>query len=206
MEKIKVLCHSSIKIMGEKIIYIDPFHIEKEEKDADYIFCTHSHYDHFSPEDIKKLRKQNTKLVVVEDLKEKAFELVKKENVILVKPNRDYQIDNLKVTTTYAYNVTKPFHPRENNWVGYRITTKEKTYYIAGDTDNIPEIQKIKADVALLPIGGTYTMDYQEAAKLANAITVSKIIPIHYGTIVGKKEDAESFKKLVKEKEIEIQI
>lgn len=86
------------------------------------------------------------------------------------------------------------------------MEVNHKTYYIAGDTDNIDEIQNIECDVALIPIGGTYTMDYQEAASLANTIKAKLVIPTHYGSIVGEKTDAIKFKKLIKNKEVKILI
>ena len=203
---VQVLCHSSIKISEDVNIYIDPFKIDKEYYDADYIFCTHSHYDHFSPEDIEKIKKEDTVYIVTEDIKEKIEELFNKERVFSVEPNKSYNIQGLDFKTTYAYNIQKKFHPKENKWVGYIIKVNNKKYYIAGDTDNIEEIQNIECDEALIPIGGTYTMDYQEAAKLANSINAKVVIPTHYGSIVGNKEDADKFKELVKNKEVKILI
>ena len=203
---IEVLCHSSIRIEEGKIIYIDPFKVDKDYNDADYVFCTHTHYDHFSPEDIEKVRKEDTKLIITKDIEDKAKEFFKEENVFVVEPENEYQVGNLKFLTTYAYNVNKAFHPKENKWVGYIIEINHKKYYIAGDTDNIKEIQDIKCDIAFIPIGGTYTMDYQEAAQLANQIDAKQIIPTHYGSIVGDKTDAIKFKKLVQNKEVKILI
>lgn len=203
---IEVLCHSSIRIEEGKIIYIDPFKVDKDYNDADYVFCTHTHYDHFSPEDIEKVRKEDTKLIITKDIEDKAKEFFKEENVFVVEPENEYQVGNLKFLTTYAYNVNKAFHPKENKWVGYIIEINHKKYYIAGDTDNIKEIQDIKCDIAFIPIGGTYTMDYQEAAQLANQIDAKQIIPTHYGSIVGDKTDAIKFKELVQNKEVKILI
>ena len=203
--KIEVLCHSSIRITGDKTIYIDPFKIEKNYNDADYIFCTHSNYDHYSKEDIEKVINQETTIITVESSKQEALEIVKNENkIIIVKPNEQYNVDGIKFQTTPAYNKNKPFHPKENNWVGFIIEINGEKIYIAGDTDNIEEIQKIKCDVALIPIGGTYTMTYEEAAELANTIEANTVIPTHYGSIVGEKQDGEKFKKLVKNKEVKI--
>ena len=203
---IEVLCHSSIRIEEGKIIYIDPFKVDKDYNDADYVFCTHTHYDHFSPEDIEKVRKEDTKLIITKDIEDKAKEFFKEENVFVVEPENEYQVGNLKFLTTYAYNVNKAFHPKENKWVGYIIEINHKKYYIAGDTDNIKEIQDIKCDIAFIPIGGTYTMDYEEAAQLANQIDAKQIIPTHYGSIVGDKTDAIKFKELVQNKEVKILI
>lgn len=201
---VEVLCHNSIKITENVIVYVDPFKINKEYHNADYVFFTHSHYDHFSPEDIEKVKKESTVFIVTEDLKEKAEDLYGKKNILVVKPNEDYHVSDFDFKTTYAYNVNKAFHPKENKWVGYLIQINNKTYYIAGDTDNIEEIQDIECDEAFIPIGGTYTMNYKEAAELANVIKAKVVIPTHYGSIVGDKEDAIKFKELVEGKEVKI--
>ena len=203
---VEVLCHNSIRITENIVVYIDPFKIDKDYHDADYVFCTHSHYDHLSPEDIDKVKKENTKFIVTEDIKEKAETLFGKENVLNVEPNKTYNFDQLFFRTTYAYNKNKPFHPKENKWVGYIIEIENKKYYIAGDTDDIEEIQDIECDIAFIPIGGTYTMNYEEAAKLANQIKAEVIVPTHYGCIVGEKEDGQKFRQLVKNKEVDILI
>ena len=195
-----VNCNNSVQLLGNKKIYIDPYELKEEVYDADYIFCTHSHYDHFSIKDIEKILKDNTKIITVLSAKEDAIKLVGKENVLIVEPNENYEIDDIKFSTTYAFNVDKHFHPKENKWVGFIIELDNKKYYIAGDTDNIPEIRNIKADVAFLPVGGTYTMDYKEAADLANVLDVNTVVPTHYGSVAGRKEDGENFKKLVKGK------
>ena len=206
LENILVLTHSSIKIKNSKTIYFDPFKIDKNYNDADYIFITHSHYDHYSEEDIKKVRKKETKIIITSDLKERVKELgFENSNIIIVNPNEKYIIDTLKIETIPAYNNEKQFHPKSNNWVGYIIEINGEKYYIAGDTDITEENKKIKCDVALLPIGGTFTMNYEEAAELANIIKPKVVIPIHYGSIVGNKCDAEKFTKLIN-KEIKCEI
>lgn len=96
-----------------------------------------------------------------------------------------------------AYNVNKEYHKKEYGWVGYLIKINGVTYYITGDTDANEDIQNIKCDVLFVPIGGTYTMDYKEAADYTNSIKPKYVIPIHYGTIVGKKEDGIEFAKLL---------
>lgn len=192
---IEVLCHSSIKISKEKIIYIDPFKIEKEYKDADIIFITHSHYDHFSEEDINKIKKEDSKICITNDLEERTLNLgFSKENILIVKPNMKYKIDDIEFETIPSYNISKQFHPKENEWVGYIIKIDNIKYYIAGDTDITEENKKVRCDVAFIPVGGTYTMDSKEAAELANTISPQIAIPVHYGSIVGAKEDAEDFK------------
>ena len=194
IEGIEVLNHSAIKISIRKIIYIDPFRIDKECNDADIIFITHSHYDHYSEKDIEKIKKENTFFVVPEDVEEKLLSFgVRKDKIITAKPNEKGIVNDIGFEAVPAYNLNKPFHPKQNNWVGYIIEINNITYYIAGDTDITEENQNVKCDVAFVPVGGTYTMTYEEAAKLVNTIKPKIAIPIHYGSIVGTKKDAEKF-------------
>ena len=198
IENIKVLCHSSIVINAEKVIYIDPFRIKQNYENADIILITHDHYDHYSEEDIQKVKKEDTIIVIPEDLLENVQKLgFVKDNIIVVKPNEKYTVENITIETIPAYNINKNFHPKENNWLGYILTIEDIKYYIAGDTDITDENKEVKCDVALVPIGGTYTMDYKEAAELINFIKPKFAIPTHYGEIVGKKEDAIEFVKLI---------
>lgn len=206
LEDIEVLCHSSIKLNTEKIIYFDPFRINENYHDADIIFITHDHYDHYSEEDIDKVEKTGTGIVAPEDLLAKLLKKgFQKENIITVKPNESYTVKNIKFTTIPAYNINKQFHPKENKWVGYLIEIDDSSYYIAGDTDITEENQKIKCDVAFVPVGGTYTMNYKEAAELINIIQPKVAVPIHYGSIVGTEQDAANFSKLVSP-EIKVEI
>ncbi|MCI9365653.1 MAG: hypothetical protein HFJ54_03430 [Clostridia bacterium] len=116
--KAKVLCHSSIKIEGDKTIYVDPFKIEKNYNDADYIFCTHSHYDHFSEEDIMKVIKEDSIIITIESARTKALEIVKDEKqLFIVRPDNKYRVGNIEFETTYAYNENKDFHPKKEGWV-----------------------------------------------------------------------------------------
>ena len=201
IENVKCLGHSTIKIKDkDKIIYIDPYNIREDFNDGDYIFITHNHYDHYSEEDIKKVKKENTIIVITEDLYNEVLNLGIFENkIIKVRPDKDYEIDNCKFSTIPSYNTNKKFHPRSNNWVGYILNIDNVKYYIAGDTDITEENKKVICDVAFLPVGGTYTMDYKEAAELANTINPKIVIPIHYGIVVGTKEDAFKFKNQVNE-------
>mgnify|MGYP002560223961 FL=1 len=201
LENINVLCHSAIRLeIDNKIIYIDPYSLTSNANDADLIFITHDHYDHFSIEDIKKVEKSNTIFIIPESMLENTIKSGIKENrIIKIKPNQNYKYENLKIETIPAYNVNKKFHPKENNWVGYLIEYNNVVYYIAGDTDITNENKKVKCDIAFVPIGGTYTMNYKEAAKLINEIKPKFVVPIHYGKIVGTKQDALNFEKLLNE-------
>ena len=195
---IEVLCHSSIKINKGKIIYFDPFKIDKNYNDADIIFITHNHYDHYSMEDIKKVIKQDTIIIVPKDLLSELLESgYKEEHIIAVNPEETHTVEGIKFQTVPAYNINKQFHPKENGWVGYIIELEGIRYYIAGDTDITEENKKVKCDITFVPVGGTYTMDFKEAAYLVNEIKPKIAVPIHYGSIVGTKQDAIEFAKLV---------
>ena len=195
---IEVFCHSSIKIKKDITIYIDPYKIDKEYNDADYVFCTHEHYDHFSPEDIEKVMKEDTVIITVPNTLAETMKLQPdRSKIILVGPNEGYDMKNIKFETTVAYNENKLFHQKSKEWVGYIITIQGERFYIAGDTDDLPELENIKCDVAFVPIGGMYTMNHSEAANLVNEIHPKVAVPIHYGLIIGSKEDADIFKQEV---------
>ena len=165
LENIEVLYHSSIRINKEKTIYIDPFKIDRNYNDADIVFITHDHYDHYSEEDIDKVINENTTIIIPEELLTKLLRKgINKNAIITVEPNEKY--------------------------IDIR-------YYIAGDTDITEENRKVKCDVAFVPVGGTYTMDFKEAAQLINEIQPKIAVPIHYGSVVGKKQDATDFIKLL---------
>jgi len=173
-------------------VYIDPWMVTTNDP-ADAVFITHAHYDHFQHDDIEKVRKTGTKIVAPHDI---AREL--SGDVTPVRPGDSLDVAGIKVQVVPAYNVVKErlqAHPKENNWVGYILTLGTNTYYHAGDTDHIPELESVRADVAFLPIGGTYTMDPGEAAGLAKAISPHLAVPMHYGFVVGSPSDAERFAK-----------
>ena len=198
LDNIEVLYHSSIKINKEKTIYIDPFKIDKNYNDADIIFITHDHYDNYSEEDIDKVINENTTIIIPEELLTKLLRKgINKNAIITVKPNEKYMVQEIKFGTVPAYNTNKTFHPKENDWIGYIITLDGIRYYIAGDTDITEENRKVKCDVAFVPVGGTYTMDFKEAAQLINEIQPKIAVPIHYGSIVGTEQDATDFIKLL---------
>lgn len=198
LEDIQVLCHSSIKINKGKVIYVDPFKIDENYNDADIIFITHDHYDHYSEDDIDKVKKADTVIIVPEELLTKVLRKgFRQEYIITVEPNKKYMAEGIEFKTVPAYNTNKQFHPKENEWVGYIIEIKGVKYYIAGDTDITEENKKVKCDVAFVPVGGTYTMDFKEAAYLINEIKPKVAVPIHYGSIVGKMQDATDFIKLL---------
>jgi len=198
IENIKWLGHASILIEKDgKVIYVDPWKL-KNGKEADLILITHSHYDHFSIEDINKIMGKETVLIGPKDV------VSKMGKGISLLPGEKKQLDWVEIEGVFAYNIGKSFHPKESNNLGFLIKFPDASIYIGGDTDFIPEMENLKADIVILPVGGTYTMDAEEAAKAVNTIKPKFAIPIHYGDIVGSESDALKFKSLVKESEVVI--
>ena len=195
LDFITVNTHSSIRIDEGKIIYIDPFKIPDARHDADIILITHSHFDHYSPEDIQKVMKDDTVLVCPQTMTEPDETGLEIKRVSV---NDSFEVKDIRFETVAAYNKLKPFHPKSAKWVGYIINSNEHgRIYIAGDTDMTQENSGVKCNIALLPVGGTYTMDAKKAAKLADTIAPEYAIPIHYGSVAGTPEDGEIFKNAV---------
>lgn len=188
---ISVNKHSSIRIGN---IYIDPFKISEASNEARYVFITHSHYDHFSIEDIEKVLNEDTIFVCTSDVSEK-IKKVYSNKIIVVEPNKTYVNDEINFSTFPSYNITKKFHPRSNGWVGYVINIEGIRYAILGDSDVTDEVKTIKCDVLFVPIGGTYTMSAKEANEITCILKPSLVIPVHYNDIVGSKEDEKEFLK-----------
>lgn len=197
-DKITVNAQSSIRIAADKIIYFDPFKITEKTNDADIIFITHEHFDHFSAEDIAKVVSDSTVFVAPESMEKTVLASgVSKDKLITLNPGDKKEVCGIPVEAVPAYNPGKKFHPRSNNWLGYIVTVDGQRVYVAGDTDATPEAKSVSCDIAMIPIGGTYTMDHREAADFINELKPKIVIPTHYGSVVGDPGDGESFKKLV---------
>ena len=198
IDKITVNEQSSIRIAADKALYFDPIHISGEPHDADIIFITHEHYDHFSPDDISKVSNSDTIFAAPESMA-KAFRKasIPNDRVTYLKPNDSTSILGISVKAVSAYNNLKPFHPKSSGWLGYIVTVDSTRVYVCGDTDATKEGKSVKCDIICVPIGGTYTMTAKQAAEFVNAIAPKFAIPIHYGTIVGKPKDADEFERFV---------
>jgi L-ascorbate metabolism protein UlaG (beta-lactamase superfamily) len=193
------LGHDTFKIAGETVIYTDPFKIKKKDN-ADIILITHEHRDHCSPEDVKLIQGPDTVIVTPAACAGKVTGKVK-----IVKPGDKIAVGGVEIEAVPSYNTNKQFHPKSNGWVGYIFTVNGQRIYLAGDTDHIPEMKDFRADIALLPVSGTYVMTAEEAVKAALDIKPKLAIPMHYGSIVGSKDDAERFAEGLKGK-IEVAI
>ncbi|MFQ5940122.1 MAG: MBL fold metallo-hydrolase [Nitrososphaerales archaeon] len=207
--KITWLGHDSFKISNGKTLYIDPYKI-KSEGEADLVLISHEHFDHLSMDDIKKVVSSKTSIVAAAQCAE-ALKRVGAKEITIVKPGEKVNVQGIDIEAVAAYNTNKikpdtkkPFHPKEDNNVGFVLSINNVKIYHAGDTDAIQEMKNIQTDIALLPVSGTYVMTAEEAAEAVRMIKPKVAVPMHYGAIVGSAKDAEKFKQLVKQCAVEI--
>lgn len=210
---IKWLGHAGFLIENSSIIYVDPYQIKEGLPKADYILLTHDHYDHCSVPDLQKIVKEGTKIIMTANCQSKIVRFEVPIRMEVIEVGQELAINGLKITAFPAYNIDKHFHTKEDGVVGFLIQLDGVLIYHAGDTDVIPEMQKLtgykqqgKEFVALLPVGGRFTMSAEEAAEAAKIIKPSLAIPMHWGSIVGSRDDAEEFKELCEEEGINVEI
>lgn len=203
---ITVNAQNSVRIDANgTIIYIDPYQIKEENHDADFIFLTHDHYDHYSLDDINKILQYETAFIVPLAMDKKIRKNTAAGINYPVKPGKTYTVNGLSFETVAMYNKMKPFHLKKAGWCGYVIDVNGTRVYIAGDIDDIDEAKEVKCDIAMIPIGGFYTMNYKEGADLINTMKPAVAIPTHYGTAVGSPSDGKNFAKLV-DKNIQVDL
>ena len=179
---------------GEQVIYLDPYQVSSTPHDADYIFITHPHNDHADLTSVRNVMNDTTQIYAESDSADKLRSGVPGIQVIRLGEQRSFE--SVRVETVRAYNLTKTYHPRANDWLGFILTLQDgRRVYHAGDTDFIPEMEAMVTDVALLPIGGTYTMDAVEAADAVRAIKPQVAVPMHWGGSVGTEADARRFEQ-----------
>jgi L-ascorbate metabolism protein UlaG (beta-lactamase superfamily) len=195
------LGHDGFKLKKGKVVYIDPYQLQRSAEPADVVCVTHEHFDHLSAEDLKKVATSQTTIVTIAACQEAASRVHPKA-VRVVAPGDRVDVNGIAIEAVPAYNTSKfrspgkPFHPREDGKVGFIIDFGGLRVFHAGDTDEIPEMAKAAGvDVALLPVSGTYVMTAAEAVKACDVIRPRLAIPMHYGSIVGTATDAEIMKK-----------
>ena len=190
--KLQWFGHASFKISsGSDVIYIDPWKLKDAPHDATLVLISHSHYDHYSAEDIAKVSGMTTKLVAAGDV------VQERGKGQALKPGQSIDVNGIKITGVPAYNINKQFHLKSYNWLGFVIEIAGKRIYYAGDTDLTDEMKALKnIDLALLPAGGKFTMNAAEAADATKQFKPKQAIPYQWGDIVGSQADADNFKKL----------
>jgi L-ascorbate metabolism protein UlaG (beta-lactamase superfamily) len=192
LEHLHWLGHDSFRIDEPIVIYLDPWKLPEDSPPADLILISHEHGDHCSPADVQKIRKGDTVVVTVPTA---ASQL--DAPVVSLQAGEQIMVADVTVEAVRAYNIGKPFHPKEAGHVGFLLTLRGERLYFAGDTDKIPEMEGLACDIALLPVSGTYVMTAEEAAQAAEVIQPRVAVPMHYGAgVVGTPEDAERFRTL----------
>ena len=198
--EINFLGHSGFLISNGMKIVIDPYNISGEVEKADLILITHSHYDHCSIKDIEKVVKQGSVVICTADSQSKIMK-IEGVRIEIIESGDEIDMGNVKIEAVPAYNKYKEYHPKSEGWVGYIIKMGNLIIYHSGDSDFIPEMEKLSGYgkqenefVALLPVSGKYVMDAEQSAEAASVINPDLAIPMHYGAgVVGTKEDAEHF-------------
>ncbi|MBS3086326.1 MBL fold metallo-hydrolase [Candidatus Pacearchaeota archaeon] len=196
-----------------KTIYIDPYNIKDGLPPADIVFLTHSHSDHCSLADMGKIIREGTMIVAPADCQSTITKFDVPIKMEIIEPEQELELGDIKIYALPSYNIDKHFHPKDEGWIGYLIKLGGVIVYHAGDTDVIPEMQKLtgykqqdKEFIALLPVGGRYTMTAEEAAEAAKIIKPTLAIPIHWGSIIGSEADAKEFVELCEEEGIKAEV
>lgn len=201
LENVRVFTQSAIRIEGAggTVVYLDPFGLTDDEAahDADYVLVTHAHYDHLSPEDYARVAGEKTVVVAPASMAEEVAGL-DAAAMRLMRAGEKVELPGLAVEAVPAYNVEPErlgMHPQANGWLGYVVTLDgaPTRYYVSGDTDQNADNERVRCDVALVPIGGTYTCDPHQAAAFVNALRPRAVVPTHYGSIVGTYADFDAF-------------
>ncbi len=207
--KIRWLGHDSFVLDSDIKIIIDPYKITRHDK-ADLVLVSHNHFDHLSVDDLKNVCTEKTVIVAANECINMITGFAFKEKIGIL-PGQEKTILGTKIRAVPAYNLDKinpdtrkPFHPKEDNKVGFVIQMGDVVIYHTGDTDLIPEMADIQPDIALVPVSGTYVMTAKEASQAISKIKPKIAIPMHYGTIVGSSKDADDLKEMTKSCQIQI--
>ena len=192
LEHLHWLGHASFRLDGPPTIYFDPWRLKGQPPQADVILISHEHHDHCSPQDVKRITGPGT-VIVASHGAAKGL----RGDVRTLRAGERTTVGEVEIEAIPAYNVNKSYHPKQAGHVGFIVTVGGERIYFAGDTDRIPEMTSVRCDVALLPVGGTYTMDAEEAAQAATDIGPKVAVPMHWGAgVIGTHADAERFRSL----------
>ena len=207
--KIRWHGHDTFSVESDVRIFFDPYKLSKQSE-ADLILISHDHFDHLSLEDLQKISTIKTTIVAAKECVNKITGIAFKEKIGIA-PGEEKTVNGMRIRAISAYNIDKinhdtkkPFHPKEDNKIGFLVNINGTVIYHTGDSDLIPEMFNLRPDILLIPVSGTYVMTNKEAAKATEIIKPKIAIPMHYGTIVGTERDATEFKNLVKSCEVQI--
>jgi L-ascorbate metabolism protein UlaG (beta-lactamase superfamily) len=194
IDRLHWLGHDSFYVQGSKVVYFDPWDVPESAPPADIILISHAHHDHCSPQDVERLSKPET--VIVADY-ESAAQV--SGEVRVVAPGDVLEVEGVIIRAVPAYNLDKPFHPKDAGWLGFVVEIDGVSIYHTGDSDHIPEMKGLSPDIALIPVSGTYVMDADQAINAARDINPKIAVPMHYGKIVGDENDAKRFAQTLKD-------
>lgn len=196
IKRLHWLGHDSFRFDGPPVVYFDPWKLHGRLPPADLVLISHDHFDHCSPQDVKKVSGPHTVVVAA------AAAAAQLPAAKAVRPGDRLTVAGVEIEAVPAYNVNKfrspgvPFHPKEAGHVGYVVTVEGVRLYFAGDTDVIPEMGQMNCDVALLPVSGTYVMTVEEAVEAARTLQPKIVVPMHYGAGIGTPDDGRRFAAL----------
>lgn len=197
LNRIHWLGHSSFRIDGPPTVYIDPWRLDASPPPAELILVTHPHYDHCSSDDVRRICRSDTVILANPGAAAKLRQKLDSGAVQVVRPGDRLEVAGVPVEVVSAYNLNnKPFHRREAQHVGYVITVEGTRIYHTGDTDPIPEMEGLTADILMVPVSGTYVADPAQAAEIARLTKAKVALPMHIGTLFGSRAEAERFKEL----------
>jgi L-ascorbate metabolism protein UlaG (beta-lactamase superfamily) len=194
-DHISWLGHAGFRVSGSRLVYFDPWEVGiggPAAPPADLILISHDPFDHCDPPTVKALCGPQTGIITepasAAKLKAEGF-----KQVTVMAPGDEMEVLGVRIKAVPAYNTNKDFHPRAKNYLGFVLTMDGQSIYHAGDTDRIEEMKAIKAQVAMLPVSGTYVMTAQEAALAALDLAPAVAMPMHYNKIVGDESMAAAF-------------
>lgn len=195
LEPLRLITHDCVRIESKTgtVVYIDPYETDGASREADVILITHDHFDHFSPDDIRNVARPDAVVIVPASLAGQAAALGLGRVITMRSGDAVQPADGIDVMAVPAYNIAKDFHPACNGWLGYVVSVDGIRYFHMGDTDRTPDNDSVACDVLLIPVGGTYTMDAEEAARCALCINPRIAVPMHYGSVAGERADGERF-------------
>ena len=204
--KMTFIGHASLMFtIGEKVMHIDPVSSEGDYSKlprADMILVTHDHYDHLDEKLVKALSSDKTDIVFSQKCAEKSG-----LKGIVMKNGDKKTVQGVEIEAVPAYNIVhkrndgQPFHPKgEGN--GYVLTFGDTRIYVAGDTEDIPEMKDVQdIDIAFMPMNLPYTMNPEMAAAAARTIHPKILYPYHFGNT-----DTNQLVKRLKDSDIEVRI